>query len=94
LTYWVHGDGSRHALKTMWIDQDGERWHDDAITLDFKGWRRITIASQTPQRDPHDGIKDGDARPNPDRVRGLAFAMVAKSAKTSAILIDAVSAHK
>ncbi|MBT7303859.1 MAG: hypothetical protein HN849_30285, partial [Victivallales bacterium] len=60
----------------------------------FRGWQRITIASRTPQRDPHDGIKDGDARPNPDRVRGLALAMVGKGARASTILIDAVIAHE
>ncbi len=94
LTAWVHGDGSGHTLKLMWIDPDKERWLDTPVTVDFQGWRRITIACQTPQRDPNDGIRDGDGRPNPDRIHGLAFAVEAAEMRPANILVDALSAHE
>jgi hypothetical protein len=94
LTCWVHGDGSGYTLKLMWIDRDNERWLDTPIKIDFQGWRRITIACRTPQRDLNDGIKDGDGRPNPDRVRGLAFAVEAQGRRPSTLLVDAFSAHE
>jgi hypothetical protein len=94
LTCWVHGDGSGHTLKLMWIDEDSERWLDTPIRIDFQGWRRITIACRTPQRDPNDGIRNGDGRPNPSRVRGLAFAVEAQGNRPATILVDALSAHE
>lgn len=94
LTAWVHGDGSGHTLKLMWIDQDNERWLDTPVKIDFQGWRRIVITCRTPQRDPNDGIRDGDGRPNPDRVRGLAFAIEAAEMHPATILVDALSAHE
>jgi hypothetical protein len=77
----------------MWIDADNERWFDTPVTIDFQGWKRLTIACRTPQRDPHDGIKDGDGRPNPDQVRGLALVVEGRGTRPSTILVDALRAH-
>jgi hypothetical protein len=93
LTCWVHGDGTGTILKLMWIDADNERWFDTPVTIDFQGWKRLTIACRTPQRDPHDGIKDGDGRPNPDQVRGLALVVEGRGTRPSTILVDALRAH-
>jgi len=78
----------------MLIDRDGERRLDDPIHVNFNGWRRIVFSSKAVQRDPFDGIKDGDGRPNPDQVAGLAFAVVASGENASTIIIDAITAHQ
>ncbi|MBT4823357.1 MAG: hypothetical protein HON70_47075 [Lentisphaerae bacterium] len=94
ISYWLYGDGSRHTVKVMMIDADGERWLDEPVTVDFRGWKRIVFSPRAPQRDPHDGIADGDGRPNPNQLGGLAFAVVKGSERGSTLLIDAVAVHE
>ncbi len=66
----------------------------DPVLIDFKGWRRVVFSPRTPQRGPHDGVSHGDGRPNPDRLAGLAFAVVAAGEQSSSVFIDAVTVHK
>ena len=94
ISYWLHGDGSHHSAKVMLIDKDGERWLDEPVLISFRGWRRIVFSPKTTQRDPHDGIEDGDGRPNPEQLAGLAFAMVAGGESAATIIVDAVAAHE
>jgi len=94
ISFWLHGDGSGHRVKVMLIDKDGERWLDEPVPIRFRGWKRIIFSPRAVQRDPYDGIKNGDGRPNPDRLAGLAFAMTSNSRKVSTILLDRIEAHE
>jgi hypothetical protein len=40
---WVHGDGKGQALKIQLFDGAGG-YRDDYLTIDFKGWRHVTLA--------------------------------------------------
>lgn len=94
ISFWLHGDGSGHSAKVMLIDKDGERWFDEPVPIRFKGWQRIIFSPKAVQRDPFDGIKDGDGRPNPDRLAGLAFVMTSENRNVSTIIVDRVTAHE
>lgn len=41
---WVHGDGKGEALKLQLYDGQGG-YRDNYITIDFKGWRQVTITN-------------------------------------------------
>jgi len=94
ISCWLYGDDSGNGIKLMLIDVDGERWFDEGIPLDFKGWKRVVFSARHLQRDPHDGIDDGDARPNPDKVAGVAFVMVSKGGKNATVIVDGLTAHR
>jgi hypothetical protein len=94
VSYWLHGDGSGAHLKLMLIDKDGERWYDAAVKSDFRGWRRIVFSPKTVQRDPYDGISDGDGRPNTDRIKGLAFVVNSEHERNTEVVVDSISSHK
>jgi hypothetical protein len=93
ISYRLHGDGSGNTIKLMLIDSDGERWFDEAVLLDFRGWKRIVFSARCLQRDPHDGVGNGDTQPNPDKVAGVAFVMVSKGAENSSVIVDGLAAH-
>ncbi len=40
---WVHGDGKGQALKIQLYDGKGG-YRDNYLTIDFKGWRQVTLA--------------------------------------------------
>jgi hypothetical protein len=40
---WVHGDGKGQALKIQLFDGAGG-YRDNYLTIDFKGWRQVTLA--------------------------------------------------
>jgi hypothetical protein len=84
----VFGDGSNAELKLMLVDADGERWFDEHVTIDFKGWREIRFDLQHLQRDPFDGVGDGDGRPDLRKVAGLAFTVNSRHASPVQLIID------
>lgn len=84
----IHGDETGAQLKLMLIDEDGERWFDEPIRIDFKGWRDVRLDLRHLQRDPFDGIKSGDGRPNPIKVAGLAFAVNVRDSSPVTLVID------
>jgi len=86
----VFGDESNATLKLMLIDTDGERWFDEQIQIDFEGWREIRFDLQHLQRDPSDGITNGDGRPNLEKVAGLAFTVLSANDKPTRLVTDAL----
>ena len=77
---WVHGDGNRQALKIQLCDGLGG-CRDNYLTIDFKGWRRVTLTDP-----PYDTLKY-------DRVTGINFYYNSLPAsKTVTCLLDQVEA--
>ena len=82
------GDGSDAQLKLMLIDEDGERWFDEPVDINFRGWQEIRFSLRQLQRDPSDGVNSGDGRPNLNNVSALACILNAKGGKPVKVVID------
>jgi hypothetical protein len=43
LALWLYGDNSNHALRLRFIDSTGQTFQPTGPTIDFKGWKYLTI---------------------------------------------------
>jgi hypothetical protein len=58
LSVWIRGDGSRTVLRCRFTDSTGQTFQPTGPTIDFKGWRYVTIPLNGPDVS-HWGKGDG-----------------------------------
>jgi len=62
LAMWVHGDGSRHAIRLRFTDASGQTFQPDGPRLDWKGWRYVAISMDATSAGHWGGPNDGVVR--------------------------------